>query len=149
MNNLIRKFILFLVGYALYIAIEVTFRGYSYVLMGICGGILFILIDCINEILPWDTDLIIQCSIGSFLITLCELIVGKTLIAFNIPPMWDYSNMTFNYQGVICLEFSLIWVLISFVAILLADCLNYYVFNLTPTPYYKVLGKTVIRFKSR
>ena len=148
-NNLIRKLILFIMGYALYIAIEVTFRGYSFVLMGICGGILLILIDSINEVLPWNTDILLQSSIGSILITLCEFIVGELLKLFNLPPMWNYSDMLLNYDGVICLEFSLLWVLLSFIAILLADAINYYVFSLLPAPYYRLFGKIIIKFKSR
>ena len=147
MKSLLRKLVLFITGYALYIAIEVTFRGYSYVLMGLCGGVLLMFIDEINEILPWDTDILLQSSLGSVLITFFELTVGEACKISNIDPMWDYSNMLFNFDGVICLEFSLLWVILSFVAILLADAINYYVFKLEPLPYYKLFGRTIIKFK--
>lgn len=144
----IRKLILFLVGFCLYITLEVSFRGYSFVLMGICGGIIFILLDCINEILPWDTDLLIQGGIGSAMITLTELIVGEGLKYLGLPQMWDYSNLPINFDGVICLPYSLLWVLISVIGIIVADAINYYVFKIMPVPYYKIFGKTILKFKS-
>lgn len=148
MNNLLRKAILFLVGYSLYIAIEVTFRGYSFTLMGLCGGLLFIAIDCINEILPWETDLLLQGCIGSAMITLCELIVGTINQLYSVV-MWDYSNMPLNYNGIICLPFSLLWIALSIVAVVVADSINYYVFAEKPVPYYKLFGKTILKFKER
>lgn len=148
-RTLIRKLILFITGYCLYIAIEVTFRGYSYILMGICGGALFILLDIINEILPWSTDLILQGCIGSSMITTTELLVGEALKYCNIPAMWDYSDQLLNYDGVICLPFSVLWIGVSILGIIIADAINYYMFNILPIPYYNVFGQTVIKFRKR
>ena len=139
-KHILKYLILFLVGYCVYIAIEVTFRNYSFPLMGIVGAISFILIDRINEVMPWDTDLIIQSVIGSLIVTTFELIVGEGLKFFNQPPMWDYSSLPLNFNGVICLPFSLVWVLLSAIAILLADAINYYLLHEKPTPHYKILG---------
>lgn len=141
---------MFIVGFCLYITIEVLFRGYSFALMGLCGAIAFLLIDKLNSYISWDMDLILQGCIGSVIITTMELFVGlldKYYLHIN---MWSYSNLPYNYQGVICLEFSLIWILISIVAVLLADAINYYVFN-TPDfqPYYKVFGKKIFQFKAK
>lgn len=60
---------LFLVGASLYIFIEVIYRGYSHWTMGVLGGISFISIGLINEILSWDTPIWTQCLIGGCLIT--------------------------------------------------------------------------------
>lgn len=30
---------------------------------------------------------------------------------------WDYSKERYNYEGIICLRFSLIWVLLSIIAV--------------------------------
>jgi uncharacterized membrane protein len=142
-KSLIRKLILFITGYSLYIAIEVTFRGYSFPLMGLCGGLLFIGIDCINEVLPWETDLLLQGCIGSAMITLCELIVGEINKVHGIV-MWDYSNMPLNFDGVICVPFSLLWIGLSIVAVIVADCINYYAFKIEPKPSYWLFGKRII-----
>lgn len=138
-KHILKYLILFLVGYCVYIAIEVTFRNYSFPLMGIVGAISFILIDRINEVMPWDTDLIIQSVIGALIVTMFELIVGEGLKFFNQPPMWDYSSLPLNFDGVICLPFSLVWVLLSAIAIFLADAINYYLLHEEPTPHYKIL----------
>lgn len=51
-------------------------------------------------------------------------------------------------HGCGCLPFSLIWIALSICAIILADTINYYVFHELPVPYYKLFGKTIIRFKN-
>lgn len=149
MTKFIKSAVMFAVGFCLYITIEVCFRGYSYPLMGICGGIIFILIDLINNKISWNLDFIVQGGIGSTIITATELIVGETLKILNIPAMWDYSDIPFNFDGVICLPFSVIWIGISMLGIMVADAINYYVFDEKPTPYYKILGKTAIEFKAK
>lgn len=137
----VKKLIMFSIGFFLYSLIEVLFRGYTYFMMGILGGIILLLVDSINNNLSWDIDLIWQGIIGSFAITTCELLLGEIFRKINIPAMWDYSNMPFNYDGVICLPFSIIWICISIVGILVADFINYYIFKEEPKPYYSILGK--------
>lgn len=140
---------MFLVGYFCYMGIEVMFRGYTYILMGITGGIAFIIIDKINNIFSFDMDVLLQSTIGSAIITLFELVIGLGLKFFNLPAMWDYSNLPFNYKGVICLPFSILWILLSFFVILLADAINYYLFHEDPVPYYKLFGKKILTFPKR
>lgn len=147
MNKLlIKNLVLFIVGFCSYITIEVCFRGYSYPLMGIVGGIDFILIDKINDKISWNIDLIIQGIIGSAIVTLSELFVGLIDIYILHINMWNYSNMPFNFMGIICPTFSFIWFMLSIIAIFLADSINYYVFKELPIPYYNIL-KWVIKFK--
>ena len=150
MKILLKNIILFLVGYCTYIAIEVTYRGSSYVLMGICGGLVVVIIDKINNYISWDMDILIQGIIGSAVITLFELIIGETALHTNlIPVMWNYSNIPLNFDGVICLPFSIMWVGLSIVGILVADIINYYLLNIQPCPYYKCCGKIIFKFKER
>lgn len=146
-KNVFRKIILFLVGFCVYITIECLFRSYSYPLMGICGGIMLIVLDEFNNRISWDMDILAQGCLGSIVITLIEFIIGKSLKILSLPPMWDYSNIPFNIDGIICLPFSIIWILLSIVGILVADAINYYVFDELPVPYYKLFGKTIIKFK--
>lgn len=138
---------MFIFGFMSYITIEVIFRGYSYPLMGICGGIVFVLLDKLNDRISWDMDILVQGVIGSLLITSLEFIIGEMSLRGLIQPMWDYSDMPFNYKGIICLPFSLIWVGLSIVAIVVADFINYYIFNEDTIPYYKLFGKTIYKFK--
>ncbi len=147
-KSLFKTILLFLIGFCTYITIEVCFRGYSYILMGCCGGLIILILDKINDVISWNTDLIIQGLCGSALTTLLELIIGEIALHTElIPVMWDYSNMPINFDGVICLPFSILWFFISLIAIFIADAINYYVLNEPQVPYYNLFGKTIIRFK--
>ena len=148
MKILIKNIILFLVGYCAYIAIEVTFRGVSYPLMGICAGLAVIIIDKINDYISWDIDIILQGVIGSIVITIFELIIGEISLRTELLPiMWNYSNVPLNFDGVVCVPFSLIWIGLSIIGILVADTINYYIINIQPCPYYKCMGKVVLKFR--
>lgn len=128
---------LFLVGASFYIFIEVIYRGYSHWTMGVLGGISFISIGLINEILSWDTPIWIQCLIGGCLITFYEFITGVILNLWLHLGIWDYSHMPFNILGQICLPFTLIWCVLSLVGIILDDYLRYWFFN-EEKPRYKL-----------
>lgn len=141
LNYILKKLILFSVGFFCYSLIEVLFRGYTYFTMGLLGGIMLLLVDSINNYISWDIDLIWQGIIGSFMVTLTELVVGELIKAFMIEPMWDYSNMPFNFDGVICPQFSIAWFFVCILGIFIADIINYYIFHEEPKPYYHVAGK--------
>lgn len=149
-KNLYKNGILFIVGFCLYITIEVLFRGFSYPLMGICAGLLVVILDKINNHISWDMDILAQSSIGMLLVTFMEYIIGSLFLKTDLlPVMWDYSNLPLNYKGIICVPFSIAWIGLSFIGILVADSINYYVFAESPCPYYKLFGRTIIRFKKR
>ena len=146
-RKFIKNLVLFAVGYCAYIAIEVTYRNVSYPIMGVCGGLAVLLLDKINSNISWDVDIAIQCLIGSALITAFELVIGEIALRTNLlPVMWDYSNVVLNFDGVVCLTFSVVWAVLSAFAIMLADAINYYVFDEKPVPYYRLFGKVIFRF---
>lgn len=140
---------LFLVGFFGYMIMELLFRGYTYFTMGVLGGITILILDKLNSKISWDMDLLLQGCIGSILITTMELIVGEFIKINHFTEMWNYSNIPMNFDGVICLPYSLLWILVSLFAIFVADSINYYLFNEQPTPYYKLFGKTILRFKEK
>lgn len=145
-----KSILLFLVGYCTYISIEVTYRNISYPIMGICGGLAISLLDKINDNISWNVDLCLQGLCGSALITFFELIIGEIALHTSLlPVMWDYSNVPLNFDGVICLSFSIVWFFLSILAIFLADAINYYVLDEPQVPYYNLFGKTVIKFKEK
>lgn len=54
----------------------------------------------------------------SFIIpTSVEYITGFLMRRFFYKDYWDYSKEKYNYEGIICLRFSLIWVLLSIIAV--------------------------------
>lgn len=143
-RELFLKYItLFCIGAFLYTTIEICFRGYSFYAMMLLGGALFVAIDSINDYLPWDLDLTIQALIGASLITLSELIIGEVTKLAGAAPMWDYSNLPFNFDSVICIPFFLIWILLSVAAIILSDSINYYLLHIEDVPQYKIFNKEI------
>ena len=143
-----KNLFLFYIGFTTYVSIEIIWKGSSHWIMGCCGGIALVLLDKINDKISWDTDILLQGCVGSVLITGMEFIIGNLYLAGLLPKMWDYSNMWLNYKGIVCLPFSLLWIVLSIVAIFLADSINYYIYKELPVPYYKLFGKTIIRFKN-
>lgn len=61
---------------------------------------------------------IIFLIIISFIIpTSVEYITGVLMRRFFHKNYWDYSQEKYNYEGIICLRFSLIWVILSIIAV--------------------------------
>ena len=105
--------------------------------MFLLASFLFILIGLINEFLSWDTPLFIQSIIGAIIVTVFEFITGCIVNLWLGLNIWDYSNEPLNVMGQICLPFTLIWIVLSCIAIILDDYLRYYIFN-EEKPHYKV-----------
>lgn len=150
MKKVNKNLILFLFGFMAYVTIEVLYRGYSFWEMGICGGIAILLLDKINNKISWDIDILIQGACGSLIITFFEYVIGELFLNGVLPVMWDYSNVFLNYKGIICLPFSLAWVVLSIMAVVIADAINYYLLDDEEVvPSYKLFGKTIFQFKSK
>lgn len=148
-SKIVKNAILFAIGFSVYITMEVIFRGYSFPIMGLCGGVAIVVLDKINDRISWDIDLFIQGLIGSAFITIMEYIIGCLSLAGYLPMMWDYSHLPLNYKGIVCVPFSLLWIVLSIIAILMADAYNYYVLNETRLPYYRIFGLIKFSFKER
>ena len=127
---------LILFGGFIYYLIEILWRGYSHWTMFILGGICFVCLGIINEILTWDTPLWKQMLIGGSIITILEFITGCIVNIWLGWNVWDYSNMLLNILGQVCLPFSLLWILLSIVCIIVDDYLRYLMFNEQMPHYY-------------
>ena len=126
---LFKHLCLVIIGAFLYLFIEILYRGHTHWTMGILGGACFVLIGLINEILSWETPLLVQGLIGSLIITVLEFISGVILNIWLGLGIWDYSQMPFNLLGQICLPFTIAWFFLAIVAIILDDCLRYWLFK--------------------
>lgn len=72
-----KKYLLFfLLGYCIYIAIEVTYRGYSFRLMGIAGGLSLAGIGMLEDAGLRRFPLAFQMMVSAVLITAIELYSG-------------------------------------------------------------------------
>lgn len=106
----------FLLGGFGYVGLELLWRGRSHVSMFLAGGICFLLLGKLNRVTP-RLSMPGRCLLGAGIITMVELAVG---MLFNRQyQVWDYRHLPWNFMGQICLPFSLLWVPVSFGALLL------------------------------
>lgn len=111
----------FLVGGFGYVALELLWRGRSHASMFLAGGICFLLLGGLNRVRP-RLPLPLRCLVGAGIITGVELAIG---MLFNRQyQVWDYRELTGNFMGQICLPFSLLWIPVSFGALLLHRTLD-------------------------
>ena len=127
---------LFLVGGLAYCGIEMLWRGHTHWTMLIVGGLCFIFCGGINEWFDWNMPLWKQMLICAVGITAIEFVAGIILNIILQLNVWNYGNMPFNILGQVCLPFSFLWFLLSFVAIWLDDWLRYWLFN-EEKPHYR------------
>ena len=62
----------------------------------------------------------------AFCMTLIEYIAGVIFIVGMKVKLWDYSKEKFNYKGIICLRFSIIWAILG---ALYYFCIHPYIIN--------------------
>ncbi len=113
---LLEKAAMFLFGGAGYVGLELLWRGRSHGSMFLAGGICFLLLGKLCEVKP-RLPVALRCLVGAGIITTVELAAG--LLANRDYSVWDYRGMPLNYHGQICLVYSLLWVPVSFGAMLL------------------------------
>lgn len=138
MHKLLNKY-LFLadVGGLLYIAIELAWRSWSHWTMFLLGGICFVYLGLINEVLRWDTPLWQQILIGAVGITTLEFLTGCIVDLWLGWSVWDYSGIPGNILGQICPQYILLWLPVSLAGIILDDWIRYRAFG-EQRPRYNV-----------
>lgn len=126
------------VGGAVYFLLEIFWRGYSHFSMFLLGGVCFIALGLINEILPWKTPLALQMLIGCVIITALEFVTGCVVNLWLGLNIWDYSQKPFNLLGQISLGSSAAWYFLSAVGIILDDWLRFRFFG-EDEPRYRLI----------
>ena len=124
------------IGSIIYMSLEILWRGYTHWTMGVLGGICFICLGLINEILSWETPLVLQMLIGSTIITILEFIAGCIVNLWLGWNVWDYSELPYNLLGQISLFSSIGWIGLSLVGIVLDDFIRWKWFG-EEKPRYK------------
>ncbi len=137
-----KYYTLAIIGGVIYGAMELACRGYTHWTMVILGGICFLAVGAINEVIPWGMPLILQMIIGGGIITALELAAGLIVNIGLGWGVWDYSNEWGNFLGQICPKYALIWVGISLIAILLDDWLRWELFG-EEKPHYTIFGRII------
>lgn len=114
--KILRKVILWYLGGTAYFTMEMLYRGWSHWSMFITGGLCFLAIGHLGE-LEKPLPIPAQMLLGGVIITAAEL--GCGLLVNRNFAVWNYSHMPYQFLGQICLPFTLLWVALSFAAILL------------------------------
>ena len=133
-----KYFILGIIGGAIYVLLEMLWRGFSHWTMFLLGAVCFILIGLVNEVFEWDTPLILQMFCGCAIITALEFVTGCIVNLWLGWDVWDYSQYKFNVLGQISLRSSVGWYFLSLVGIVLDDYIRYWFFD-EEKPRYKII----------
>lgn len=133
------EMLLFVVGGKLYTLIEILWRGFSHWTMFCLGGGCFVIMGLLNEYrFSWKDALLKQATVSAGIITATEFITGCIVNVWCGWAVWDYSELPFNLLGQICLYYSLLWIPLSMLGIVLDDWLRYGMYLLLHKRYPKI-----------
>ncbi|MCC8191682.1 MAG: putative ABC transporter permease [Ruminococcus sp.] len=125
----LKSFTIFCIGAFGYGIIEILFRGYTHITMGVLGGICLLFMSILNYFRTSFRSLVVCALISGVFITVMEGAMGyflNLLLGLNI---WDYSTAPLNVNGQICLPFSIAWVVLSLVVMPLERFLSRKIFG--------------------
>lgn len=138
MNQALKYSFLWFVGGIIYIGMELAFRGRSHWTMFLLGGICFVILGLINQVIPWEMPLYQQILLGDMIVTALEFITGCIVNIWLSWGIWDYSHLPGDIMGQICPLFCLIWLPVCLAGIVLDDWLRYWLFG-EERPHYKLI----------
>ena len=137
MTQSFKYMFLFVTGGLLYNIIEMVYRGWTHWTMFFLGGICFICLGLINEIIPWETPLWRQVLIGACIITVLEFITGCIVNLWLGWEIWNYSKEPGNILGQICPQYFVLWIPVSLAGIILDDWIRYWRYD-EERPRYRI-----------
>ena len=122
-----------ILGGLFYVLLELLYRGRSHPTMFLAGGFCFLAVGLLDRVFP-GMPVLFQMVLGAGIITAVELATG---LLFNGDlRIWNYSACPFNFRGQICLQYSLLWLPLSLLAIVADDGLRHWLFH-QPLPVYR------------
>lgn len=122
---------IFFCGGALYVAVELLWRGRSHGSMFLLGGAGLCLLGALDALWP-GVPLSIQAVLGGTIVTALEL--GCGLCVNRTYCVWDYRAIRGNFRGQICLPYFAAWCALSAVAVRLEDVLRLWLFACAMPP---------------
>ncbi len=125
----LKLFAVFVLGALAYGMIEVSVRGFSHITMGLLGGASMIVIHFLNDRRREGMNFFLQIIISAIFITSAEFLSGEILNRLLHMNIWDYSDVPMNFDGQICLPFSIIWILLSVVGTAVDDFMRWKMFR--------------------
>lgn len=147
LKQFLKYVLLTIFGGLSYVLIEIIWRGYSNPSMFILGGLSFLIVGLLNEIFSWKIPIEIQSICGGAIITIMELIAGIILNIILKLNVWNYSLIPLNFLGQICLPFSLLWIVLSFLIIIIDDWIRYKFFGEEKPHYYSLIVEIIKKLK--
>ena len=88
----LKHFVLFCIGFVVYMGIEILYRGYTFYSMGVAGGLCFLIIGALNEFYTWNMNFWKQCCIGAIVVTILEFTVKYLFISTPISSAFISGN---------------------------------------------------------
>ncbi len=112
MKESVEKLTVFGFGGVGYGICELLWRGYTHFSMFLLGGVCFLVIfEAEKRFCVLSVPL--RCFFYGLFITSMELVCGCVVNIVLRLGVWDYSMLPFNFYGQVCLQFSLLWMLLS------------------------------------
>ena len=115
-----------MIGGALYLLIELIWRGHTHWTMGLLGGVCFTLFGFLTLI---RIPMYLKALVGTLIVTFLELCAGLILNIWLKLSIWDYSALPYNLYGQICAPYALLWLPLSIAGILLYPRLHTWLFQ--------------------
>lgn len=124
-----KHLILAIIGGVFYVLLELVWRGHSHWTMFLMGGVCFLVLGLINEVIPWEMSLQLQAFLGACIVTGLEFLTGCVVNLWLGWGVWDYSDQWGNILGQICPQYFLLWIPVSLAGIVLDDWLRYWLWG--------------------
>ena len=117
-------------GAVCYGCIEVIKRGFSHISMGLLAAVSMIVIHELNgEHRSGRMMLIYALIISMLFITSGELLTGEILNRHLGMKIWNYQRLPLNFDGQICLRYSLAWLMLSLFGFAADELLRKFIFR--------------------
>ena len=111
-----RKAVLLYLGGMGYVGLELLWRQRSHSSMFVLGGVCFLALGELSQRFP-KLSPAVKATAGAGIVTILELITG--VLVNRRHTIWDYSGLPANFMGQICLPFTLLWVPVSALAMVI------------------------------
>ena len=135
----------FFIGAFCYGLCELFARGRTHITMGLLGGVAMLFIHSLGDRRRRGMLIITAVAAGALFITALEYIAGLILNVSLGLAIWDYSTLSFNYRGQICLEYSLKWALITLAGMFFDELIRVQLFKDKAFVINKLLPEKLFR----
>jgi len=123
MGRIKKNSLIFSAGGLGYGFLEILWRGYTHWSMIIAGGLCFLIFSVIADKFK-GRHIVYKSIMCALTVTAVELAFGVVLNLVLKLDVWDYTNVPLNFLGQICLPFTLVWGLLGFIFLPLAEYIN-------------------------